>query len=161
MSTSSTIQLRIHVLTATKAARSLPVARPVSTPWQAVGAAVWALVAPPLLVYGATRVRRGHVGGHQVIMLTAVAIEVAVVLSFGFIDPSPRRAALEALPIFKIHLAFAVATLGGIAWQLVSRATPKLRPLHRHTGPYVLLVWCLALLTGIYNYVFLYVLRGP
>jgi uncharacterized membrane protein YozB (DUF420 family) len=37
------------------------------------------------------------------------------------------------------------------------RRHPRLRPLHRHTGPYVVLVWCLALVTGIYNYVFLYV----
>ena len=66
-----------------------------------------------------------------------------------------------ALPIFKIHLAFAVATLAGIAWQLTSRVMPRLRPLHRLTGPYVVLVWCLALVTGIYNFVFLYVMDSP
>ena len=130
-----------------------------SAPWQAVAAVTWALVAPPLFVYAASRVRRGHVGTHQVIMLTAVAIEVAVVVSFGFIEPSPRRAALTALPIFRIHLAFAITALAGMAWQLASRAAPRLRRLHRYSGPYVILVWCLALLTGIYNFVFLYVLN--
>jgi uncharacterized membrane protein YozB (DUF420 family) len=38
---------------------------------------------------------------------------------------------------------------------------PRLRPLHRLTGPSVVLVWCLALLTGIYNYIFLYVMAPP
>lgn len=45
-----------------------------------------------------------------------------------------------------------------VAWQVTSRAVTRLRALHRHTGPYVVLVWCLALLTGMYHYVFLYVL---
>ena len=129
-----------------------------SAPWQAVAAVGWAVAGPALIIYAATRVRRGQVGTHQVIMLTAVAVEVAVVLSFGFIEPSPRRAALVALPIFKIHLAFAITALAGMAWQLASRAVPRLRRLHRHSGPYVILVWCLALLTGIYNFVFLYVM---
>ncbi len=129
-----------------------------SAPWQAVVAVAWAVVGPPLIVYAATRVRRGQVGTHQVIMLTAVALEVAVVLSFGFIDPSPRRAALVALPVFKIHLAFAITALAGMAWQLASRAAPRLRRFHRYSGPYVILVWCLALLTGAYNFLFLYLL---
>jgi uncharacterized membrane protein YozB (DUF420 family) len=94
-------------------------------------------------------------------MLGCVAVEVLTFASFGLIEePSPRRAALVALPIFKIHLAFAISALAGQGWQLVSRAVPRLRPAHRHTGPYVVLVWCLALLTGIYNYAFLYVM-GP
>ncbi|HEU5260019.1 MAG TPA: hypothetical protein VFU41_01215 [Gemmatimonadales bacterium] len=131
-------------------------------PPQAIVALVWAIVGPPLLLFAATRVRRGRIPVHVTLMIVSVVIELAVFVGFSFLmAPSPRRPALMALPIFKIHLAFAVTTLGGIAWQVVSRATPKLRPLHRHTGPYVLLVWCLALLTGIYNYVFLYVLRGP
>jgi uncharacterized membrane protein YozB (DUF420 family) len=70
-----------------------------------------------------------------------------------------RRPALLALPFFKIHLTFAVTAFAGMAWQLTSRAVARLRPYHRHTGPYVVLVWCLALLTGIYNYVFLYVMH--
>src|SRR5207247_8609773 len=74
---------------------------------------------------------------------------------------SSRRPALAALPIFKIHLAFAIATLAGIAWQLTSRAVPTLRPLHHLTGPYVALVWCVALLTGTFNYVFLSLMRPP
>jgi len=131
----------------------------VSPPWQAVVAVSWAIVGLPLIVYGATRVGRGQVSRHQVIMLTAVAIEVAVVVSFGFIAGRPRRAMLVALPIFKVHLAFAITALAGMAWQLGSRALPALRRFHRHSGPYVLLVWCLALLTGAYNVVFLYVLR--
>src|SRR6266545_4659687 len=86
-------------------------------------------------------------------------IELAVVVGFSFgVTPGPCRAALVALPFFKIHLAFALATLAGIAWQLASRSVARLRPLHRHTGPYVVLVWCLALVTGIYNYLFLYVM---
>jgi uncharacterized membrane protein YozB (DUF420 family) len=72
--------------------------------------------------------------------------------------PTPRRMALVQLPFFKIHLVFAIGSLVGIAWQLTSRTLPRLRPLHRASGPYVVLVWCLALLTGIYNYLFLYVL---
>lgn len=132
-----------------------------SAPWQAVVALVWAVAGPPLLVYGATRVRSGQLAVHKTLMATWVAIELAVFASFGLLmEPSPRRAALVALPFFKIHLAFAVATLAGMAWQLGSRALPRLRPLHRHTGPYVVLVWCLALLTGIYNFVFLYVQGG-
>lgn len=120
---------------------------------------MWAIVGPPLLVYAATRVRRGRIGAHAALMVTWVAVELAAFVSFGFLmDPSPRRPELQALPIFTIHLVFAVATLVGVAWQLGSRAIPRLRPLHRQTGPYVVLVWCLALLTGIYNYVFLYVL---
>jgi uncharacterized membrane protein YozB (DUF420 family) len=118
-------------------------------------------VGPPLVIYAATRVRRGQVRLHRTLMLSWVAVELLTFASFGFIEqPSPRRAALVALPIFKIHLAFAISTLAGVGWQLVSRALSRLRPAHRHTGPYVVLVWCLALLTGIYNYVFLYVM-GP
>ncbi|HXF95823.1 MAG TPA: hypothetical protein VNI61_06935 [Gemmatimonadales bacterium] len=132
-----------------------------SAPIQAVAAVVWAVVGPFLIVYAATRVRRGQVRRHQVLMLAGVAIELLVFASFGLLEaPSARRPALLALPIFKIHLAFAITTLLGMAWQLGSRAVPRLRPLHRHTGPYVALVWCLALLTGIYNFVFLY-LMGP
>jgi hypothetical protein len=91
-------------------------------------------------------------------MVAWVVVELAVFVSFMFVmTPSPRRAELEAVPLFTVHLAFAVATFIGMTWQLASRAHPRLRPLHRHTGPYVVLVWCLALVTGIYNYVFLYV----
>ena len=129
-----------------------------SAPWQAVLAAAWAVAGPPLLVYAATRVRRGQPRLHGGLMATWVAIELIVVASFSFLmDPSPRRTELEALPIFTVHLAFAFATLAGIGWQLLSRIVPALRPVHRHTGPYVVLVWCLALITGIYNFVFLYV----
>jgi len=130
-----------------------------SAPWQAITAVVWAVIGPPLLVFAATRVRRGATGLHGGLMVAWAAIELAVFVSFGLLmEPSPRRGALTALPIFTVHLAFAVTTLVGISWQLVSRLAPPLRPLHRHTGPYVVLVWCLALLTGIYNYVFLYLL---
>lgn len=130
-------------------------------PPPALVALAWAVVGPPVLLLAATRVRRGQIKVHMTLMLVSVVIELAAVVGFSFLmTPSPRRAALTALPFFKIHLAFAIATLVGIAWQLVSRTVPRLRPLHRHTGPYVLLVWCLALLTGIYNYVFLYVMSG-
>lgn len=133
-----------------------------SAPPQALTALGWAAVGPPLLVYAATRVRQGRIPLHAGLMIAAVAIELGVVVSFTLLmTPGPRRPALVALPIFKIHLAFALTTLAGIAWQLGSRLVPKLRPLHRHTGPYVILVWCLALLTGIYNYIFLYVLGTP
>lgn len=133
-----------------------------SAPAQAVAALAWALVGPPLLVVAATRVRRHQIPLHVTLMIVSVVIELTVFASFSFIaTPSPRRAALMALPFFKIHLTFAIATLAGIGWQLTSRAVPRLRALHRHSGPYVVLVWCLALLTGVYNYVFLYVLRGP
>lgn len=133
-----------------------------NAPWQAYVALGWAIVGPPLLVYGATRVRRGQHRLHAAVMLTAVIVTVAVVVSFGFIaNPSPRRPALMALPLFKVHLAFSFATLAGMAWQLTSRAVPRLRALHRHSGPYVALVWCLTLLTGIYNFVFLYVMGSP
>lgn len=133
-----------------------------SAPPQALAALAWAIVGPPLLLYAATRVRHRQIPVHVTLMIVSVVIELAVVVGFSFLmEPSPRRPALKALPFFKIHLAFAVTALAGMAWQLLSRAAPRLRPLHRHTGPYVVLVWCLALLTGIYNYVFLYVLRGP
>lgn len=133
-----------------------------NAPWQSVGALAWAVIAPPLLVYAATRVRAGRIPVHRALMLTAVVIETAVVISFAFIDPMrPRRAELGTLPIFKIHLILAVAALLGIAWQLVSRTIPRLTPLHRRSGPYVILLWCLALLTGIYNFVFLYVMTRP
>lgn len=131
-----------------------------SAPIPALAALVWAIVGPPLLVYGATRVRRGRPGLHKVLMLAWVAIELALLVGFLFLtEPNPRKPDLLALPIFRIHLAFAIGALVGIVWQLVSRAVPRIRPLHRYTGPYVVLVWCLALLTGIYNYVFLYVMR--
>ena len=121
----------------------------------------WAIVGPPLLIYAATRVRRGQVRRHQALMVACVAVELLTFASFGLIEqPSPRRAALMALPIFRIHLAFAISALAGLGWQVASRALQRLRPAHRHTGPYVVLVWCLALVTGIYNYVFLYVM-GP
>ena len=133
-----------------------------SAPWQSVGALGWAIVAPPLLVYAATRIRAGRKTLHQGLMLAAVVVEVSVVISFAFIDPTrPGRAELGALPIFKIHLAFAVTALAGIAWQLLSRLIPSWRAWHRLSGPYVILVWCLALLTGIYNFVFLYVFSRP
>jgi uncharacterized membrane protein YozB (DUF420 family) len=128
-------------------------------PWQAVTAVVWAVVAPPVLIYAATLVRRGKVRLHMTLMAMSVIVEVAVVLAFSFLlEPNPRRAQLESLPIFRIHLAFAITALVGIGWQLASRTVPVLRPLHRHSGPYVVFVWCLALVTGIYNYVFLYVM---
>ena len=133
-----------------------------SAPPQAVTALAWAVAGPPLLIYGATRIRRGQIALHVTLMSVSAVIEIAVVVGFSFLmAPSPRRAALVALPFFKIHLAFAVAALAGLLWQLTSRAVARLRPLHRHTGPYVVLVWCLALLTGIYNYIFLYVMRSP
>ena len=92
-------------------------------------------------------------------MAVSVVVELAVFSAFMFqMAPGPRRAALVALPFFKIHVAFAVAAFAGIAWQLASRTAPRLRALHRASGPYVVLVWCLALLTGIYNYIFLYVM---
>jgi len=131
-------------------------------PPQAVAGVVWAMVGPPLIAYAATRVRRGRLRLHAALMTAWVVVELGVFVSFTFLmQPSSRRPALMALPIFKIHLAFAVATLAGIAWQLTSRAVPSLRPLHQLTGPYVALVWCVALLTGIFNYVFLYVMRAP
>ncbi len=129
-----------------------------SAPPQALVALVWAILGPPLIIYAATRVRRGEVKVHASLMVAWVVVELGTFISFSFLmDPSPRRPELQALPIFKIHLAFAIATLAGIAWQLTSRAAP-LRALHPKTGPYVVLVWCLALLTGIYNFVFLYVI---
>jgi uncharacterized membrane protein YozB (DUF420 family) len=95
-------------------------------------------------------------------MIAAAVVTVGVLVSFEFVaEPSPRRQALVALPLFKIHLAFALTALAGIAWQLTSRGVPRLRALHRHSGPYIVLVWCLALVTGIYNFVFLYVMGGP
>lgn len=133
-----------------------------SAPPQAVAALTWAVAGPPILIYGATRIRRGRVALHVTLMSVSAVIEIAVVAGFSFLMvPSPRRAALVALPFFKIHLAFAITALAGLAWQLTSRAMARLRPLHRHTGPYVVLAWCLALLTGIYNYIFLYVMGSP
>ena len=131
-------------------------------PWQAWFALCWAVIGPPLLVYAALRVGRGRVPLHAALMIGAAIVTVGVLVSFGFVaEPSPRRAALRELPLFKIHLAFAFTALAGIAWQLTSRAVPRLRALHRHTGPYIVLVWCLALVTGIYNFVFLYVMGSP
>jgi uncharacterized membrane protein YozB (DUF420 family) len=134
----------------------------VRAPPAAIAALVWAVVGPPLVVFAATRARRGGLTVHATLMSVSVVIEVGVVIGFSFLmAPSPRRAALTALPFFKIHLAFAIAALAGMAWQLASRAVPRLRPLHRLTGPSVVLVWCVALLTGIYNYIFLYVMAPP
>jgi len=114
------------------------------------------------VVFAATRPGRGRIRLHVTLMTVSVVIEVLVVVGFSFLmTPSPRRPALVALPFFRIHLAFAVATLAGIAWQLASRAVARWRPWHQATGPYVVLVWCLALLTGIYNYLFLYVMTSP
>jgi len=139
---------------------STPAASP--APWQAWVALVWAVTGPPLLVYAATRVRGGNTPLHAALMIAAVTVTVGLLVAFGFVaEPSPRRAALVALPLFKIHLAFAFTALAGMAWQLTSRASPRLRTLHRHSGPYVVLAWCLALVTGIYNFVFLYVMGTP
>ncbi len=133
-----------------------------SAPLPAVAAVAWALIGAPLVIFAATRPGRGRIRQHVTLMTVSVVIEVAVVIGFSWLmTPSLRRPALVALPFFKIHLTFAITALAGIAWQLVSRAVPRLRPLHRHSGPYVVLVWCLALLTGIYNYLFLYVMGSP
>ena len=133
-----------------------------AVPWQAWFALGWALIGPPLLVYAALRVGRGKIPLHAGLMIAAAVVTVGVLVSFEFVAaPSPRRQALVALPLFKIHLAFALTALAGIAWQLTSRGVPRLRALHRHTGPYIVLLWCLALVTGIYNFVFLYVMGGP
>ncbi len=130
-----------------------------TAPPQAVAGLAWALIGPPLVVLAATRAR-GHPSLHAALMIACVVSELAVFTAFMFLmTPGPRRSALTDLPFFKIHLAFAIAAFAGIAWQLGSRAVARLRPYHRHTGPYVVLVWCLALLTGIYNYVFLYVMH--
>ena len=131
-----------------------------SVPPQAVAGLVWAIAGPPLVVFAATRVRPRQLSLHAGLMIASVVIELAVFTAFMFLmTPGPRRDALTDLPFFKIHLTFAVAAFAGIAWQLASRAVARLRPFHRKTGPYVVLVWCLALLTGIYNYVFLYVMH--
>ena len=131
-------------------------------PWQAWFALCWAVVGPPLVIYAALRVGRGRIPVHAALMIGAALVTVGVLVSFAYIaEPSPRRPALRALPLFKIHLAFALTALAGIAWQLTSRAVPRLRGLHRHTGPYIVLAWCLALVTGIYNFVFLYVMGRP
>ena len=133
-----------------------------AAPWQAYAALGWAIVGPPLLVYAATRVRRGRTPLHATLMIGGAALTIGVLLSFEFVaHPSPKRQELFALPLFKVHLAFAFAALAGIAWQLTSRGVPRLRALHRRSGPYVVLVWCLALLTGIYNFVFLYMMDSP
>lgn len=129
-----------------------------SAPWQAIVALVWAIVGLPWLAYAATRPAKGRLLLHAWLMGFAVLVEVGVVVSFTTLEPHPRRTALAQLPFFRIHLAFAIGSLIGMAWQLVSRTSPRLRPLHRVTGPYVVLIWSLALLTGIYNYFFLYVL---
>ena len=131
-----------------------------SAPPQAVSGLAWAIIGPPLLVFAATRVRRGQLTLHAGVMIASVVVGLAVFTGFMFLmAPGPRRGALADLPFFKIHLTFAVAAFAGMAWQLSSRAVARLRPYHRQTGPYVVLVWCLALLTGIYNYVFLYVMH--
>jgi len=130
-------------------------------PVPALAGLLWGIGGPPLLVFAATRVRGGRRSLHARLMLASAVIELAVFSGFTFfLAPGPRRAALAALPFFKVHVAFAVAAFAGIAWQLASRAVPPWRRLHRQSGLYVVLVWCLALLTGIYNYVFLYVMRA-
>jgi uncharacterized membrane protein YozB (DUF420 family) len=132
----------------------------VNAPPQAVAGFVWAIVGPPVLAFAATRVHRRQLSLHAGLMIASVVIELAVFSAFMFfMAPGPRRHALSDLPFFKIHLVFAIAAFAGIAWQVVSRTVARLRPLHRQAGPYVVLVWCLALLTGIYNYVFLYVMH--
>src|ERR1700719_3776255 len=119
---------------------------PTPAPPQAVAALVWALAGPPLLVFAATRVRGRRTSLHAGLMIACVVIELAVFIAFMFLmTPGGRRPALLALPFFKIHLTFAVTAFAGMAWQLTSRAVARLRPYHRHTGPYVVLVWCLAL----------------
>jgi uncharacterized membrane protein YozB (DUF420 family) len=131
-----------------------------SAPPQAVAGLAWAIVGPPLVVFAATRVRSGRTSLHAGLMIAGVVIELAVFTGFMFLmAPGPRRGALTDLPFFKIHVTFATAAFAGMAWQLTSRGVARLRPYHRHAGPYVVLVWCLALLTGIYNYVFLYVMH--
>lgn len=131
-----------------------------NAPWQAMAALAWALAGPPLLLYAAVQVRRGRIPLHGALMGGAALVTIGIVLSFGFVgDPSPRRPALQAQPVFKLHLTLALLTLGGIAWQLLSRVVARLRRIHRRTGPIVVACWCLALLTGIYNYVFLYCLK--
>lgn len=133
-----------------------------SVPSQAWFALAWAMAGPPLIIYAALRVARGKIPLHAGLMIAAAVVTVGILVSFEFIaEPNPRRLALRALPLFKIHLAFAFVALAGIAWQLTSRTVPRLRALHRRTGPYVVLVWCLALVTGIYNFVFLYVMGSP
>jgi uncharacterized membrane protein YozB (DUF420 family) len=132
-----------------------------SAPPQAVAGLAWAIIGPLFVGFAATRVRSRQLSLHAGLMTACVVIELAVFSAFMFfMAPGPRRSALTDLPFFKIHLAFAIAAFAGIAWQLASRAVARLRPYHRQTGPYVALVWCLALLTGIYNYVFLYVMRS-
>jgi uncharacterized membrane protein YozB (DUF420 family) len=133
----------------------------VSAPLQAQAGLAWGIVGPPVLLFASTRVRAGRRTLHATLMLASVGIELAVFVSFRFLmTPGSRRPLLAALPFFKVHLAFAVAAFLGMAWQLASRAAPRLRALHRQTGPYVVLVWCLALLTGIYNYAFLYLMSS-
>lgn len=133
-----------------------------NAPWQALTAVAWAVAGPPLIVYAATRIRSGQALRHAGLMTGWVVLEILVMLAFGsLMDPTPRRMELIAQPLFKMHVAFSLATLVGLGWQLVSRTVPRWRPAHRHTGPYVVLVWCLALLSGIYNFVFLYVVARP
>lgn len=130
-----------------------------SAPWQSVAALAWGIVGPPLLVYGATRIGAGQKQRHQRLMIAWIVLEFLAILAFASASQAtPRRAELVALPFFKIHLVFSIAALAGIVWQVVSRVVARWQPAHRLGGPYVVMVWCLALLTGIYNFVFVYVL---
>ncbi len=130
-----------------------------SAPPQAVFAVVWALVGPVVIFYALTRARRGKTRLHARLMVVCIVFELAALFSFSLLEErSPKLPELQALWIFKVHLALAVATLVGIAWQVFSRFVFRLRSLHRRTGPWVAWVWCAALWTGIYNFVFLYLL---
>ncbi len=96
-------------------------------PPAAIAALGGAVVGPPPVVFAATRGRRGGIAVHVTLMNVSVIIEVGRVVGFSFLmAPSPCMA-----------------------------PSPRRAALpHRLTGPSGVLVWCLALLTGISNYVF-------
>src|SRR5438034_11582582 len=49
-----------------------------TAPPQAVAGLVWAIVGPPVVLFAATRVRRGRLRLHAALMLASVAIELEV-----------------------------------------------------------------------------------
>src|SRR5256885_9120426 len=101
-----------------------------SAPPPAVAALAWAVAGPPILIYGATRIRRGKIGLHVTLMSVSAIIEIAVVAGvfFFFVSPPPP-AAPRAPPFFLFHLSFPVpAPAGGAGGVPSPRAAPPRPP---------------------------------
>ena len=115
-------------------------------------------IVPPVLIWSVLAVRRGRTTAHAIAM-TICGIGTLAVVAW-FLAAADQIEGLDRLMdtfFYKwIHRPIAYGAVLGIVWQFVSRAIPRLRPVHRKTGPWVIGLWFASFFTGLWNFWYLY-----